>query len=128
MRPTYNRFAAKLLFQFRVGPSAQNRRRLCEERTILLRANSPKEALRQAQRAGNSARSKYVNSDSRNVYFEFVGVLDLLHLGRECNQNQVWYDIKEMVEPMERRARLVRSDAELIDRASAIEMSRRERE
>jgi hypothetical protein len=120
MRPTYNRFAAKLLFQFRVGPRARSRRRLCEERTVLFRANSPKQALSKAKRAGKAAQLTYVNSDGQTVYFEFVGVMDLLHLGRECNQDEVWYEVKELVKPMERRAKLARSDTELICRGSAI--------
>lgn len=114
----YNRYAAKLLFQFRVGSRALGRRHLCEERTIVLRAGSPRQALGKAKSAGKTAHLTYTNDCGEKVHFEFVGVLGLLHLGRECDRDEVWYDIKRMTDPMRRRAKLVPSDAELLFRAT----------
>jgi hypothetical protein len=108
------RYAAKLLFQFRVGRAESNRRRVCEERIIILQASSARRALSAAKRCGKTAQLTYRNVDWRRVQFEFVGVLDLLHLGRECDEIEVWYDIKEMIEPMERRSKLLPSDLELL--------------
>jgi len=41
------------------------------------------------------------------VFFEFVGVTDLLKLGLECEADEVWYDIVQKLKPMERRRELV---------------------
>jgi hypothetical protein len=125
MRRQHNRYAAKLLFQFRVGQRGWARRRLCEERTILFRAASTKLALVAAKRAGKAGQSTYINTDGRRVRFEFVGVLDLLHLGLECRQEEVWYEIKEMMEPMERRKKLLPSDAVLFHRGRTIGVARK---
>lgn len=98
-----SRFAAKLLFQFRVDsgdtPSVMRR---CEERIILIHAPTAKKALAAAKRRGRSAQHNYVNDAGRKVYFEFVGLMDLLHLGVECEEDEVWYDITHRKLPMER--------------------------
>ena len=111
-------YSAKILFQFRVldGRKAA-RRRTCEERTILLRAPSPRSALAAAKRAGRSAQFQYSNAEGDRVHFEFIGVTDLLHLGAECAENEVWYEIKDLNRPMERRGALVPPDSELLSRA-----------
>lgn len=90
---------------------------MCEERTLLLRASSSKDALVAAKCLGKAAQLSYPNSDGRQVHFEFVGVLDLRHLGRECSPDEVWYDINNRVAPMERRAALIPSDANLLARS-----------
>ncbi len=53
------------------------------------------------------AQLKYKNSDGNAVHFEFVGVMDLLELGLECEPDEVWYDIRDRLLPMERRDRLL---------------------
>jgi hypothetical protein len=109
-----NRYSAKLLFQFRVqiGKDA-GKRRLCEERIIVLDARSAKSALAQAKRKGRKAEHHYRNSDGNPVYFEFIGVTDLLRLGVECGPEEVWYDICERLLPMERRDLLIPPEHEL---------------
>ncbi|HXE51739.1 MAG TPA: DUF4288 domain-containing protein [Tepidisphaeraceae bacterium] len=109
-----SRFAAKLLFQFRIQGS-HSKRLTCEERTVLLNARSAKEALAKAKQKGRAAQTTPKRSDS-NFYIEFVGVLDLLHLGIECPEDEVWYEIKEIISPMKRRAKLIRLDRELLFR------------
>jgi hypothetical protein len=47
------------------------------------------------------------------VHFEFVGVLDLLELGVECDADEVWYDIVERVRPMERRHAILPKENDL---------------
>ena len=42
------------------------------------------------------------NDEGHTVYFEFIGVMDLLCLGAECDDDEVWYDIRERLLPMER--------------------------
>lgn len=115
------RYSAKLLFQFRVVTAGiANKRRTCEERIIVLNCHSAKEALRKAKEAGRDAQYQLGNDTEGAVYFEFVGVVDLQHLGAECGTNEVWYDIKELVTPMERKNSLLPSEANL----SAIALER----
>lgn len=102
------RFAAKLLFQFRVmvggDPGVM---RTCEERIIVFRAVTARKALAYAKQRGRSAKRQSRNSDGNAIHFEFVGVLDLIHLGDECDADEVWYDITTRKLPMERAASLI---------------------
>ena len=100
------RFSAKLLFQFRVDvPNAV--RRLCEERIIVVNAKNATTALRLVLKYAKRSSYTYENSDGNMVAFEFVGIMDLLHLGIECGECEVWYDIKTRLRPMERKAQLI---------------------
>jgi hypothetical protein len=108
------RYSAKLLFQFRVVvPGQQGKRRVCEDRIIVLNARSAKQALAKAKRAGANAEFDYINDQGNPVYFEFVGVMDLLELGIECSHGEVWYDIVERLLPFERRATLIPPEDQL---------------
>jgi hypothetical protein len=109
------RYAAKLLFQYKVVVNGKaSTRRVCEERIILFEAASDQKALGYAKNKGHRAESTYRNLQGDRVAFEFVGVRDMIQLGFECNPDEVWYDIKEMVRPMERRAQLIPSDQRLL--------------
>ena len=109
-----SRFAAKLLFQYRVGTDPlSDRMRTCEERIINFAAGNAKAALAVAKRYGKAARFKYMNDSSEEVHFEFVGVLELLELGIECQPEEVWYDVRKMLTPMERRAVILPAEHEL---------------
>lgn len=108
------RYAALLLFQFRVVTAGEvNKRRLCEKRLILLAAPNGRAALRAAKRRGRASRHNYLNGNGGRVNFEFVGVLDLLHLGVECEPDEVWYQMCRLEEPMERRSRLLPAESRL---------------
>lgn len=109
------RYSALLLFQFRVASTRAGaaKRRLCEKRLIVLEATGPRQALQRAKRRGREAEYDYPNAYGEQVYFEFVGVMDLLRLGLECESDEVWYDIVRLLEPMERRERWCPPDAEL---------------
>ncbi len=111
------RYAAKLLFQFRVVVDGDpGKRRLCEERILNFLARSPREAIQIANRRGKRAEHAYTNSDDHPVRFEFVGLLDVMGLGPEAADDEVWYDIRERLLPMERRERILPSQNDLLDR------------
>jgi hypothetical protein len=111
---TMNRYAAKLLFQFRVVVGGENgKHRICEELILAIQASSAKQALSQAKKRGKESEYDYKNDDGNPVHFEFVGVMDLLHLGTECQADEVWYDIVERVLPKERRWRFIPPESEL---------------
>ena len=108
------RYAAKLLFQFRVMVNRlPNKKRLCEERIITFSSGNGKTALREAKKRGWAAEHHYKNNEGNPVYFEFVGVLDLLRLGSECEADEVWYDITRRVCPLERKASILPLEIEL---------------
>ena len=103
-----DRYAAKLLFQFRVTVAGGDfKRRLCEERIIILRDTSAKRAYAQAQRKGRIAQHSYLNGDGNLVRFEFIGVMELMHLGLECEHDEVWYEMKQRLLPDERQDDLI---------------------
>jgi len=108
------RFSAKLLFEFRVSlDGVVGRRRICEERIIVLHARSAQAALAQANRRGKKRETRYRNSDGNPVHFAFIGVMELLHLGLECEPDEVWYDIVERLTPSERKSKWVPPEAAL---------------
>ena len=108
------RYAAKLLFEFRVTVGgAVGKRRICEERIVVLKAPSGKKALARAKRKGKDSQYRYSNSDGNPVSFEFIGVMDLLRLDQECDNDEVWYDIVERLLPSERKSKLIPPPSEL---------------
>ena len=112
-QPT-KRFAAKLLFQFRVEVDGDSgKRRLCEERIILFNATASQIAVFEARRRGRKAQHKYKNNEGWLVYFEFVGILELLCLDPACEADEVWYDITQRLLPMENRQKLIPSVSKL---------------
>jgi len=114
MPKSLKRYAAKLLFQFRVVVDGDSgKRRLCEERIVLLKAISGRAALAKAKGCGKRSRYNYKNSDGNPVYFEFIGVLELLCLNTACEENEVWYDLVERLSPLERRKWLIPRDSNL---------------
>ncbi len=111
---TTRRYAVKLLYQYAaVNPRRRARRRTCEESMILIKAKSAREALRLAKRHARRRRFSFRTTHGDEVAFEFVGILDLLRLGAECQPEEVWYDIIQLVRPMERRRKLIPPEADL---------------
>lgn len=111
------RYAAKLLFQFRVDVNGDpGKRRICEERIINFSARSSREALRLAKRRAKKSEFSFNNSDENPVTFEFVGILDLMILGSEAEPDEVWYDVRERLLPMERRDKIIPADDVLLRR------------
>jgi len=102
------RYAAKLLFQFRVDlGSDSGKRRICEERIVNFTAKSAQEAYKIAQKMGENAESDYLNDEGNPVYFEFIGIMELLDISSECEESEVWYDIYEKLLSMENKKKLI---------------------
>jgi hypothetical protein len=112
--PSMKRYAAKLLFQFRVTIAGDSgKRRICEERIIVLKAPSGRAALAKAKGRGKQSQFRYKNTDGNPVRFEFIGILDLLCLGPECEKDEVWYDIRDRLLPSERKGLIIPPEREL---------------
>jgi hypothetical protein len=109
------RYAAKLLFQFRadLGKGRSDTMRRCEERMIVLSAKDAKTALRKAKHYGKSKEFDAEAEAGNPIYFEFLGVTDLLELGTECAPEEVWYDIVIRKLPSERRDKLIPKEGAL---------------
>lgn len=101
------RFSAKLLFQFRVEHDEPSIMRTCEERNVVFQAKTARAALAETKRRGKTAQHVYKNDSGENVHFEFVGVMDVLQLGIECEEDEVWYDITTRKLPMERAQSII---------------------
>lgn len=127
------RFSAKLLFQYRLEAQQNlDKMRTCEERIVTFEARSAKEALKIAKTKGRKSES-YCKGDCCHgdgcegdcgqgdggeiLLFEFVGVTDLLYLDQTCGKDEVWYEIKKCLTPMERREKLIPADEKLIEGA-----------
>lgn len=93
--------------------NSPGKRRLCEERIIVLSANDSKAALREAKRRGRIVQHQYKNNEGNPVHFEFIGILELLRLDPACEMDEVWYDIKERIRPMERKATIIPPETRL---------------
>ena len=101
-------FAAKLLFQFRVHrDGTSNRRRLCEERIVHFKAPTAELAVKRAKSIGKEAQHRYKNDAGGMVNFEFVGILDLISLGIECEKGEVWHELRDRMEPKENARRII---------------------
>ena len=113
-RFSLRRYSAALLFQYRVvvGRSS-GKRRLCEKRIIHFRARDARTALAHAKKRGREAEHRYRNNHGNLVHFEFVGVRELIGCEAACEPDEVWYQIVEMLKPMERRRRLIPPEAQL---------------
>jgi hypothetical protein len=108
------RYAAKLLFQFRVVVGGDSgKRRLCEERIVVLDSDTAADALAKAKRRGKQGEHRYKNDQGNTVHFEFVGILELISLDPECEQDEVWYDLVERLLPAERRSVLIPPESKL---------------
>ncbi len=104
-------YAAKLLFQWRVIAGRKHyRRRVCEERIILMRARTPAEALSKSKRYGASE-CFTDHREGRKTFFEFIGVVNLddMVMVTDLKEDpaEVWYELREMLRPMERKQRLL---------------------
>jgi hypothetical protein len=109
------RYAAKLLFQFRVVVDGKSGvMRTCEERIINFMSSSPAEAMRHASKAGTEAEFSYLNDEKNRVKFEFVGILDIMDLSPSDERETVFYSIRTMRTPMERKSKLLPSRTKLL--------------
>lgn len=95
-----------------VGGSAITRR-LCEERIITFPSSHGRTALREAKRRGRAAQHRYTNLKGNPVHFEFVGVMELICVKSACEADEIWYEMRERVRPMERRGRFIPPESRL---------------
>jgi len=108
------KFAAQLLFQFKViVDGSPSKRRITQTSIIVLKAKTAQSALALAKKRGKDREYEYLNDEDNNVFFEFIGVQELLHLGVECEEDEVWYDVKERLLPMERRVNFIPKESDL---------------
>jgi hypothetical protein len=102
-----NRFAAMMLFQFRVEKNNLiNKKRICEERIYHIYCQNKDDALREALDIGKNEEFDYVDDDKK-VFFEFVGILDIVELDENEDSNVVWSRFVEKREPMERKNKII---------------------
>jgi hypothetical protein len=112
--PSLRRYSAALLFQYRVMvDGSPSKRRWCEKRIIHFRASDAHAALTHAKRRGKDAEHHYRNNQGNQVFFEFIGVRDLIGCDPACEPDEVWYQTVEMVQPMERRKQLIPPESQL---------------
>ncbi len=108
------RYAAKLFFQFRVVINGESSKfRTVEERIVLIKSDSAKSALNKVKRSAKRKEFSYRNNDGNMVFYEFIGVIDLMQLGIECEKNEVWYEIKTKLKPMENKKKLIPEEHKL---------------
>lgn len=113
-RQKTKRFAAKLFFQFRaMVDGSPGKRRFCEERIIQFKAPRARDALRLAKSKGKEAQFNYKNSDGNKVFFEFIGVMELLCLDSICDAGEVWYEIEQYLLPKERKSKFIPKEKDL---------------
>lgn len=108
------RYAAKLLFQFRVivnGESSQFR--TVEEIIVLIKTDCAKSALNKVKYSAKNKEFSYLNNDGNTVFYEFIGVIDLIQLGIECEKNEVWYEIKTKLKPLENKKKFIPEEQDL---------------
>ena len=104
------RYSVKLLFQFRVSIiNCDSKFRTCEEKIILFFIKNKKDIIKIANKRGYEEEFDYVNDDGNKVFYEFIGIVDICHLGIESNDDEVWYDIKTLLTPMERKEKILPS-------------------
>ncbi len=87
------RYSAKLVFYYDDGQSCFFS--TCEERIITFDSRGPKEALKLAMRIGKDAEYEFENAFGDSVSFRFIGIVDVIHLGIECQEGEVWYDVSK---------------------------------
>jgi hypothetical protein len=127
------RYAGRLLFQFRRDrKGSSNARRLCEERIVVVEARSAPDALRTMRARGRAEETDY-EQEGEHVFFEFVGVAELIELGAPLEPDEVWWEFYEVLRPMERRNELIPTREDLRafsvgrERAKRRRAARRER-
>src|SRR5882724_2903402 len=85
------RYAVKLLFDWNRDPVTGSRvTRLSEERIIVFAARSARAAVERAKRLGREGDLRY----DGGLRLRFVGILQLMELGVECAEGEVWWEFR----------------------------------
>lgn len=109
------KYSVKLLFQYRItDPDKVRAFRLCEERIICFKTTNHPAALKRSKNIGKESEYVFTNADGCLVLFEYIGIVDLIHLGIECETDEVWYELNVKLRPKERSSKLIRSDRTLL--------------
>lgn len=66
-----------------------------------------------AKKYGKEQQHNYYNDEHVMVHFEFLGVRELLFLGPYCGNNEVWYDVDEILDPQGNIDQLILPEEEL---------------
>ena len=124
------RFAAKLLFQFRIAARGTvAKARVVENRIVIVNARNGESAWRLASKIGKNRQFSFLNDDRNPVHFEFIGIRELIGLDPECLPEEVWYSVGTMIRPMERRSSLIPKKSDLLalraDRTVRVRSTRR---
>ncbi len=108
-----NQYSAKLLFQWRPVRNGNSRkRRVCEVRIVTYQVASAVSALKKAKEIGKD--EEYTEEKANGeIAFEFVGVMELKDISTAFYEGEVWSELVEMVEPMERQKQLIPNESEL---------------
>ena len=102
------KYSVKLLFQFRVDiNNCEAKMYTCEEKIILFHCKESEDIINIAENRGKKDEFNYINDDGNIVFYEFIGIVDMCHLGTETEEDEVWYDIKILLNPMERKNKLI---------------------
>lgn len=121
-----NQYSAKLLFQWRPVRNGNSRkRRVCEVRIVTYQAASATSALKKAKKIGKDEEYTEKKTDGE-IAFEFVGVMELKEISTAFSEGEVWSELVEMVEPMERQKQLI-PDESVLDAMRKIAPSKRGR-
>jgi len=108
-----NQYSAKILFQWRpVRYGNSRKRRVCEVRIVTYQAASAVSALKKAKKIGKDEQYTEKKADGE-IAFEFIGVMELQDISSAFSEGEVWSEIIEMVEPMERQKQLIPDESEL---------------
>ena len=92
------RFAAHLLFQYRVSRPVR-KRTMSEAQIVVLRARDARSALSKALKIGKRRQVRYKNVFGGTVSIEFLGLIDLLDLDPACGPDEVWYRMFDSSNP-----------------------------
>lgn len=104
------RYAVKLLFDWNPDPVTGSRVvRLSEERIVVFTARSARAALERGKRLGRQGELRY----DGGLRLRFVGVLQLMELGVECADGEVWWEFRRRRRAKERVRALIPAEKTL---------------
>ena len=104
------RYAAKLLFDWNPDPVTGSRvTRLSEERIIVFAVRSARAAVERAKRLGRQGELRY----DGGLRLRFVGILQLMELGVECAEGEVWWEFRRRRRAKERAKALLPAEKAL---------------
>ena len=107
-------YPAKLLFQYRRKHGRRiSKRCLCEERIVTFKSPHPEAALATAKRLGRDSEHDYAAADGGHIYFEFLGIIDLIDVSIGSDEGEVWFEFYERLTPRKRLSKLIPKESEL---------------